>query len=92
MPSRCSSYETLNKRFVRTVRTECLDWALVLGRRQLEAVLREYLRHYNEQRPHRGLGLNVPAGRATPDQPPGLAVRRCDVLGGFIHEYLPVAA
>jgi hypothetical protein len=80
------------ERFVRTVRTECLDWALVLGRRHLEAVLREYLRHYNEQPPHRGLGLNVPAGRATPDQPPGLAVRRCDVLGGLIHEYLPVAA
>jgi transposase InsO family protein len=80
------------ERFVRTVRTECLDWALVLGRRHLEAVLREYLRHYNEQPPHRGLGLNVPAGRAIPDQPPGLAVRRCDVLGGLIHEYLPVAA
>jgi hypothetical protein len=59
------------ERFVRTVRTECLDWALVLGRRHLEAVLREYLRHYNEQRPHRGLGLNVAAGRATPDQPEG---------------------
>jgi transposase InsO family protein len=29
------------ERFVRTVRTECLDWALVLGRRHLEAVLRE---------------------------------------------------
>ena len=80
------------ERFVRTVRTECLDWFLVLGRRYLEAVLREYLRHYNEQRPHRGLGLDVPAGRAAPGQPPGLAVRRCDVLGGLIHEYLPVAA
>jgi transposase InsO family protein len=28
------------ERFVRTVRTECLDWTLVLGRRHLEEVLR----------------------------------------------------
>ena len=41
----------LAERFVRTVRTEYLDWTLVLGRRHLEAVLREYIHHYNERRP-----------------------------------------
>jgi putative transposase len=53
--------------------SECLDWTLVLGRRHLEAVLREYIRHYNEQRPHRGLDLGVPAGAAAPNRPAGLA-------------------
>jgi transposase InsO family protein len=80
------------ERFVRTVRTECLDWTLVLGRRHLEAVLREYVLHYNEQRPHRGLDLGVPAGRAAREEPVSLAVRRHDVLGGLIHEYEPAAA
>jgi hypothetical protein len=80
------------ERFVRTVRTECLDWTLVLGRRHLEAVLREYVLHYNQQRPHRGLDLGVPAGRAAPRVPVSLTVRRRDVLGGLVHEYEPVAA
>jgi hypothetical protein len=27
--------------------TECLDWLLIVGRRQLERVLRIYTQHYN---------------------------------------------
>jgi putative transposase len=34
------------ERFVRTVRNECLDWLLILGRRHLEHVLRIYVQHY----------------------------------------------
>jgi transposase InsO family protein len=91
-PVRSPRANALAERFVRTVRPGCLDWTLVLGRRQLEAVLREYVRHYNEQRPHRGIDLGVPAGRAGPKRPAGFAVHRHDVLGGLIHEYRPVAA
>jgi hypothetical protein len=40
------------ERFVRTVRTECLDWLLIVGRRHLEHVLRIYTQHYNYERPH----------------------------------------
>jgi hypothetical protein len=50
-PVRSPRANALAERFVRTVRVECLDWTLVLGRRHLEAVLREYFRHYDEQRP-----------------------------------------
>ena len=45
------------ERWVRTVRTECLDWLLIVSRGHLEQVLRIYVRHYNEHRPHRALGL-----------------------------------
>jgi transposase InsO family protein len=91
-PVRAPRANALAERFVRTVRTECLDWTLVLGRRHLEAVLREYIRHYNEQRPHRGLDLGVPAGGAAPKGRAGFEVQRHDVLGGLIHEYRAVAA
>jgi transposase InsO family protein len=80
------------ERFVRTARAECLDWVLVLGRRHLQGVLREYFAHYNTGRPHRGLDLGVPAGRAAPREPSSLAISRHDVLGGLIHEYRSVAA
>jgi len=78
---------------VRTVRTECLDWMLVLGRRHLERVLRTCTAHYNEARPHRGLDLKTPEPRQDPLPRPVLdgQVRRHDLLGGHIHEYELVA-
>src|SRR5207247_11483084 len=45
------------RRVVSTVRADCLDRILFAGRRDLERVLRVYVRHYNEHRPHRALGL-----------------------------------
>jgi putative transposase len=41
------------ERSVGSVRRECLDRLLIFGRRQLEHVLRIYIRHFNQQRPHR---------------------------------------
>jgi putative transposase len=38
------------ERWVGSVRRECLDRLLILSRRQLDRVLRVYVRHYNEQR------------------------------------------
>ena len=45
---------------MRTVRTECLDWLLIVSRGHLEQVLQIYVRHYNQHRPHRALGLEPP--------------------------------
>jgi putative transposase len=78
-----------------TVRAECLDWMLVLGRRHLLRLLHGYVRHYNQQRPHRGLALAVPEPeareRGSPRVDPRQVTRR-DVFGGLIHEYHQVAA
>ena len=77
------------KRFVGTVRRECLDQVLIYGPRHLERVLQAYVAHYDEERPHRGLRLAVPAGDGAP-QVRGTThapVERRDVLGGLIHEY-----
>lgn len=81
------------ERWVRTVRQECLDWTLVLGRRHLERVLRVYVAHYNQRRPHRGLDLRSPDPPADSAPPTSThpAVRRRDLLGGLIHEYEPAA-
>jgi hypothetical protein len=73
------------ERWVQTVRAECLDWTVVLGRRHLLRLLRGYVRHYNQQRPHRGLALAVPEPEAGEERSPQgnpRAVRRRDVLGG----------
>ena len=92
-PIRAPRANAFAERWVRTVRTECLDWMLVLGHRHLEGVLRTYTAHYNGQRPHRGLELKTPDSRPDPDpwSAEGARVRRHDLLGGLIHEYELVA-
>jgi putative transposase len=59
------------ERWVGSVRRECLDRLLMVGRRQLEQVLRVYVRHYNRRRPHRALDLNHPRQALDhPSKPP----------------------
>ncbi len=91
-PIRAPQANAYAERFVRTVRAECLDWVLIIGRRHLETVLRIYTAHYNRERPHRGLAL-LPPDPTNADQPPsGGEIKRRDRLGGLIHEYHRAAA
>jgi len=88
-PIRAPRANAFAERFVRTVRGECLDHVLIYGPRHLERVLQAYVAHYVKERPHRGLGLAVPAGDRTPRVrgTTRTPVERRDVLGGLIHEY-----
>jgi transposase InsO family protein len=61
-PVRAPRANAVAERWVRTVRTECLDHVLVFGRRQLEKIVRGYVAHFNTERPHRSLELVPPAG------------------------------
>jgi putative transposase len=90
-PVRAPRANAIAERFVRTVRSECLDWLLILNRRHLERVLRVYVDHYNTQRPHRGVGLHPPDRINLAAQTVG-EIRRRDRLGGLIHEYYRAAA
>jgi transposase InsO family protein len=89
------------ERFVRTVRSECLDHLLVVNEAHLERLLRDYACHYNSHRPHQGLSQEIPAPTRTDPLAVvrasdarhrhlrGLSyrIRRHDRLGGLIHEY-----
>jgi hypothetical protein len=94
IPPRAPKANAYAERWVRSVRTECLDWTLIWNRRHLQRVLTGYLEHYNTGRPHRGIELEtpVPSVAATPT-PLGVAgrVERVDVLDGLIHEYRAAA-
>src|SRR5262249_46848479 len=86
-PVRAPRANAIAERFVRTVRSECLDWLLILNRRHLEHVLRVYVEHYNTERPHRALGLVPPDPRPPPSNPADGRIQRRNRLGGLIHEY-----
>jgi transposase InsO family protein len=89
-PIRAPNANAHAERWVGTARGECLDWILVRGRRHLERVLREYVRHYNDHRPHRAMGLLPPKareGRPRLEARRPSAIERRPILGGLINEY-----
>jgi len=87
---RAPTANAVAERFVRTARRECLDHILVLGERHLERILGEYVRHYNKERPHRGLSLETPEPRSLPSAVGDIV--RVARLGGLINEYRRIAA
>ncbi len=92
-PIRAPNANAYAERVIETIRAECLDWTLVLGRGHLDRTLRTYAKHYNCKRPHRGLDLATPiyeASHPVPISPQD--VHRRDLLGGLIHEYCGAAA
>jgi hypothetical protein len=74
-----------------TVRTECLDWLLILGRRHLDSVMRSYIQHYNTEPP--ASWTRAPATRSAATE---LTDRKCchpapRPAGGLMHEYRAAA-
>jgi putative transposase len=93
-PVRAPKARAHAERWVGTVRRECLDPILIVGRRHLQRVLAVYVAHYNEHRPHRALEQRPPLRTSPPGDEQLIAevidlnrVRRRDHLGGLIHEY-----
>jgi putative transposase len=77
------------RRWVRTVRQECLDKLIVINEAHLRSILREYLAYYNTARPHQGLDQQTPL----PYAPPHVTgkVHRRAILGGLISDYYRAA-
>ncbi|MGX7671147.1 integrase core domain-containing protein [Plantactinospora sp. DSM 117369] len=82
------------ERWVRTVRREYLDRMLIDNPRHLHAVWDEYVRHYNEHRPHQGRSQRPPNRDASPPPVADLTtirVRRRKIIHGMISEYSQAA-
>jgi hypothetical protein len=76
------------ERVIGTLRRECLDHIIVLNEEHLRSLLTEFLRYYNQDRPHRTLGLQTPEPRLRPTTGP---IRARPVLNGLHHVYERVA-
>ena len=81
------------ERWVGSCRREVLDRMLVVNEKHLESVIREYVSHYNDDRPHRACNLRPPAARGDPQHAPGRRIFRHSRLGGLLSTYkrAPVA-
>jgi transposase InsO family protein len=77
------------ERFNRTIREECLDHFVICSVRHLEHLVGEFVDHYNQERPHQGLG-NVPITLQEPAC--GSKIGKRSRLGGLLHHYCRSAA
>ena len=89
------------ERFIGTLRRECLDLLIPLGRLHVLRTVKEWHCHYNRSRPHMSLGpgISSPAGHLPARLQPtrhrlaaDLRVSSRPVLGGLHHVYQLVAA
>ncbi len=87
-PVKAPRANAIAERWVRTVRSECLDHLFIFGHQSLQRLLNEYLAYYNRWRPHRSLGQRAPC------VPVEERFERSDcnivaepVLGGLHHVY-----
>ena len=91
-PVRTPRANAIAERWVKSARTEVLDWLLISGARHLRTTLREYVAHYNRCRPRRSLDLTTPEpyersiGSASTSR-----VHRRARLGGLINLYYEAA-
>ena len=87
----CNPYA---ERFVKTIKTECLDQFVILGERHLRHLLREFVVHYHTERYHQGLGgrIIMRAPSATNDSGASGQVRCRSRIGGLLNYYTREAA
>jgi transposase InsO family protein len=87
---------SITERWIQACRRELLDRTLIWNQTHLLHALREYERHHNEHRPHRGIANArplhpLPEPITNPHLLTGLNVHRHDRLGGLLHEYTNAA-
>jgi len=91
LPPQSPNLNAYAERWIRSLRSECLDQLILFGERSLAYVLQEYLAHHQQERNHQGLDNVIPF----PDE--GLrsntgAITKSERLGGLLQFYYRKAA
>jgi transposase InsO family protein len=73
------------KRFVRSIKDECLSRVIPCGERHLRRTIAEYVEHYHRERNHQGLNNALIDDRTY--GPTGKRIRRRPRLGGLLNYY-----
>lgn len=77
------------ERMVRTFRNELINHVLIYNEKDLNRLMREYVRHYNERRVHSSLDFNAPKTDYSRRRRPAdiSSIKKQSLLGGLITEF-----
>ena len=90
LPPRSPNLNPHAERFVRSIKSECLDKMIFLGERSLRRAIDQFITHYHTERNHQGIGNELIAGEDPVGQTKGEIVCN-ERLGGLLSYYRRVA-
>ena len=91
LPPRSPNLNAYAERFVRTIKEDCLDQAILFGEDALRKTIREFIAHYHFERNHQGLHNQLITPMQKMPKPSG-RVRKRQRLGGMLNYYYREAA
>ncbi len=91
LPVRSPNLNAYSERFVQTLKVECLRHFVILGRKHLDYLVREFVDYYHRLRPHQGKDNELLLTSSSPQPTEGKVV--CEErLGGLLKHYYRQAA
>lgn len=91
LPPKSPNLNAYAERYVRSIKSECLDRMILFGGRHLRYVINEYVEHYHVERNHQGIGNRLIEGSDESVENAGPVVSRAR-LGGMLKYYHRAAA
>jgi len=91
LPPKSPNLNAYLERFMRSLKSECLNRMIFLGRNSLERTLKEFASHYHGERNHQGLGNKLIQPGDEVGQEVG-EIQYSDRLGGMLRYYYRDAA
>ena len=91
LPPRSPNLNAHIERFMRSMKSECLNKLIFFGEKSLSLALTEFAEHYHSERNHQGIGNNI----ITPGEEVGRTrgeIQCRDRLGGMLRYYHREAA
>jgi transposase InsO family protein len=92
LPPRLPWLNAFAERWIQSVKKEALSKMILFGERSLRHVLREYLAHYHEERPHQGKGNVILFPSTKAETSPEGPIECRERLGGLLKYYHRKAA
>jgi putative transposase len=86
-PFRTPRANGICERFIGSLKRDCLDHTLILHRKHLKRVVKEYTAYFNQERPHQGIGQRIPTFYDQPKANPTGEITSKAYLGGLYHSY-----
>jgi transposase InsO family protein len=90
LPVRSPNLNAFAERFVRSIKSECLNRMIFFGKDSLQYAIRQFMAHYHAERNHQGLENRLL--RSAPAAAPALPLQRRQRLGGMLNYYHCAAA